>query len=230
MKYIFSGTVHPERFPLTIERIKGELGADDSPFVGTIFVSIILSQVVVDLDTDDNLSTVDLKNTVETFVHTIVDVFGYLKGLAYTVEIRSVYLPSSFEYQVFGTDVVAISHDESNRPLGYSDTLQLALRHPTLYMALKDLRDAMKKPHDTSFHCRRAQEGIAKFFTTDSVSKNTDWESVKRNLKLTDSDIVKHSNQRHGIYSSVNGSDRIETMMKAWRFVDRFIEYLKEQE
>lgn len=233
MKYIFFGKVHPERATLTISNVGGEIGANDIPFNGKLNVSIKLSQVIVELDTEAKLSTVDLRNTVETFVHTMVDVYGYLKGYAYSVELYSVYISEKGEHEVFGIDVIKITQDEKNRPLNYHDTLQLALKIPELYMVLKDLRDAIKRPHDTFFHCRRATETIAKFFTKSNKEKQTDWEVTKSSLGLSDADLdpIREAakNQRHGIFSSVNGENRVEIMMKTWKIVDKFIEYLKTQ-
>ncbi len=230
MKYIFFGKVQPERATLTISDISAEVGADDSPFKGTVKVSIKLSQVVVELDTDMKLSTVDLRNTVENFVYTMVDVYGYLKGYAYSVELHSVYIPETQENEVFGIDVIKITEDEKNRPLNYHDTLLLALKHPKLYMVLKDLRDAIKRPFDTFFHCRRATETIMQHFMT-SGNKAKGWKDTIRILGLNEADVneIKNSGggQRHGEYKSVLGEKRVDIMMKTWKVVDKFVEYLK---
>ena len=233
MKYIFFGKVHPERAILTISNVRAEIGADGISFKGKVNISIKLSQVVVELDTDAKLSTVDLRNTVENFVHTMVDVYGYLKGYAYSVELFSVYIPETGEYEVFGIDVVKITQDEKNRPLNYHDTLLLALKIPELSMVLKDLRDAIKRPHDTFFHCRRATETITKYFTkTGNLKKG--WDDTVKTLQLKEKDInlikTEGGNQRHGIYGSVEGENRVDIMMKTWKVVDKFIEYLKVQE
>lgn len=233
MKYIFFGKVHPERATITISDIRGKIGSDDTPFNGTIFVSIKVSQVIVELDTDSKFSVVDLRNTVENFVHTMVDVHGYLKGYAYSVELFSVYIPETQTNEVFGIDVVKINQDEKNRPLNFHDTLILALKYSELHMVLKDLRDAIKRPMDTFFHCRRATETIMKFFKQ-SGNKAKAWEDTIKILKLNQSDIddIKKAggDQRHGEYSSVTGEKRVEIMMKTWKVVDKFIEYLKLQD
>ncbi|MEK7559529.1 MAG: hypothetical protein AAB521_04450 [Patescibacteria group bacterium] len=233
MKYIFTGKVYPERATITLPEIKAELGADDIDLKGIIKASVIVSQVNVELDTDNIYSVTDLKNTVETFVHTMVDTYGYLKGYSYHVEISSVYIPDTGYTEVFGIDVIKITQDKVNRPLNYEDTLQLALKTPELYMVLKDLRDAIKRPLDTFFHCRRATETIAKHFTK-SGNKAKGWVDTIRILKLNEDEIneIKTSggNQRHGEYGSVAGENRVDIMMKAWKVVDKFAEYLKSQE
>lgn len=233
MKYIFTGKVYPERAVLTLPSVKGQVGADDADFVGTISASIISSQVNVELDTDSKYSATDLKNTVEMFVHSMVDVFGYLKGYSYSVEIISVYIPESGYTEVFGIDVVRITEDEKSRPLNYDETLLLALKNPSLYMVLKDLRDAIKRPLDTFFHCRRATETIAKYFTkTSNLEKG--WKKTISTLSLNEADVTfirgMGGDQRHGKYKSEKGQDRVETMLKTWKVVDKFIEYLKSEE
>lgn len=233
MKYIFTGKVYPERATITLPEVKGEVEAGDINFKGTIKASVIVSQINVELNSDSRFSTTDLKNTVEMFVHTMVDVYGYLKGYSYSVEITSVYIPETGHTEVFRVDVVKITQDEKNRPLNYNDTLQLALKTPSLYMVLKDLRDAIKRPHDTFFHCRRATETIAKYFTKTNNPKKG-WEDTITTLSLRKADVNlirdTGSNQRHGIYKSVKGENRVKIMMKTWKIVDKFIEYLKSQE
>lgn len=78
MKYIFTGKVYPERANVTLPEVKGEVGADDVDFKATIKASVIVSQINVELDSDSKYSATDLKNTVEAFVYTMVDVYGYL--------------------------------------------------------------------------------------------------------------------------------------------------------
>ncbi len=139
-------------------------------------------------------------------------------------------IPFSF---IHGIDVVKITEDEQNRPLTYNEILQLALKTPSLYMVLKDLRDAIKRPQDTFFHCRRAAETIAKYFTKSSnMAKG--WEDTIKTLDLNEDDIneikIAGGDQRHGVYGSVVGEKRIDIMMKTWKVVDKFIEYLKAQE
>lgn len=233
MKYIFFGKVHPERATLTISNIRVKVLRGDDSFKGTINVSIKLSQVVVELDTDDKSSIVDLRNTVENFVHAMVDVYGYLKGYAYSVELFSVYIPEKGENEVFGIDVAKITQDEKNRPLNYQDTLLLALKTPELFMALKDLRDAIRRPFDTFFHCRRATETIANHFTK-SDNKAKGWKDTIKILDINEDDIneIKKmgGDQRHGVYESVVGEKRVDIMMKTWKVVDKFVEYLKAQE
>lgn len=84
-------------------------------------------------------------------------------------------------------------------------------------MVLKDLRDAIKRPFDTFFHCRRATETIAKYFTK-SGNKTKGWDDAISILGLNKSDIdeIKSSggDQRHGVYASVMGDKRVDTMMK----------------
>lgn len=233
MKYIFVGKVHPERGTLTLPQIKREVIAEDVDFKGTIKVSVILSQINVELDSNSKYSVTDLKNIIETFVHTMVDVYGYLKGYSYSVEISSVYIPETGYNEVFGVDIVKITQDEKNRPLNYDELLKLALKTPSLYMVLKDLRDAIKRPLDTFFHCRRATETIVKYFTKTNNPKKG-WTDIISILTLNGSDLTlireAGGNQRHGKYSSVTGEKRVEIMMKTWKVVDKFVEYLKTQE
>lgn len=233
MKYIFTGIVYPERANITLPKVEGEIGADDADFKGTIKVSIIVSQVNIELDSDSKYSPIDLKNIVEMFAHTMIDTYGYLKGYSYSLEITSVYAPETGYFEVFGIDVVKITQDEKNRPLNYQDTLQLALKNPKLYMVLKDLRDAIKKPLDTFFHCRRAVETIMNYFM-ESDNKAKGWKDTVKILGLNENHIdeIKKvaGDQRHGTYESVTGEKRVDIMMKTWKIVDKFIEYLKSQE
>ena len=233
MKYIFFGKVYPERAPITISSVNGHVKSDDTSFEANIKTSIRLSQITVEVDTDSQIPLVDLKNTIENNVHTFVDVYGYLKGYTYNVEIISVYIPETSHHEVFGMDVVKITQDEKNRPLSYQDTLLLALKIPELSMVLKDLRDAIGRPLDTFFHCRRATETIAKFFFK-SDNKAKGWQDAIKILGLNQSDIneIKETggDQRHGVYGSVIGEKRVDIMIKTWRAVDKFVEYLKTQE
>lgn len=222
--------MYPERATLTTPSIRAEVLADDISFRGMINASINASQVTVDLDTDSKLSVVDLKNSLENFVNTMVDVYGYLKGYAYSVELDSVYIPETGASETFGIDVTTITNDEKSRPFNYQDILLIALKTPELYMVLKDLRDAIKRPHDTFFHCRRATETIAKYFTK-SGNKKKGWEEAIKTLKLNEEDVneIKKmgGDQRHGLYRSVEGGERVDIMMKTWKVVDKFVEYLK---
>lgn len=125
--YLFQGLVLPERaqlslgFPLKFEHVSTGVSAEAK-------VSIVLNQVAVWVTSEHDWNIFDLRNVVKNIVHGHLSMIGYLKGLAYDVEITRVLSREREIDYVFGIDIPCIAN--RNQDINLNEKL-LQLRPTT---------------------------------------------------------------------------------------------------
>ncbi|MDA2934010.1 hypothetical protein MYX82_06670 [Acidobacteria bacterium AH-259-D05] len=236
--YIFTGRVHPERSAMGFQQpLSAPLKSKDGKDLGNATFWIGVSQVVVMLEVeDDPTDLLTVRNSIEDITRALVDSYGYLTGRGYDVEISVVIDPMHHRSQVFGIDVPELSRPENEWPIKLADLVDL-VGGKSLYLrrALADLREAIRAPFDTGFHCYRAVEGIMQSFRGDEDGDDTApaWLRMREALRIHKSWLVegiKHyaDPQRHGGLVEITGADRVSVMKRAWEVVDRFCVYAHE--
>ena len=228
--YIFSGKVLPERANVSITPLEIKTGVIDSGISDTAIISIAVSQVSVIFNTNSDSDLMTLKNTVESLVRNLVDVYGYLSGRGYDIEITSVVDPEG-KHTVFGVGILELEKSQRDRPLSFQQLVTVMGKSYHLHLALGDLREAIRSPLDTGFFCFRAIESIRQHFkikekTTDKLS----WKILNKSLVIDRSwtDQVKKFADpvRHGDAINISGEDRILIMQHTWKVIDRFCLYV----
>lgn len=235
-EYHLTGKIIPERvdFSTTIPPIR--IAVPEYGFDFTVALSIIKSHVSIKIESENEIQDYEtLRNTVVEYVRMYTDSYGYLNGFAYGVEITSFSGSNNKPYVVFGVDISALKN--SDRPFHeIGDILPLMWEFDELRIVLGDLRRSMEYPNDTALFCYRAIEGIMQFFMEgdskdNSVRKNA-WESMRNNLNISESWIKEKFEKlsipsRHAKRVSLTGKMRENMMNDAWKVVDRFIVFLK---
>jgi hypothetical protein len=235
-RYIFTGKVLPERvdFSLTPHQIEAITNTGQK---FKISISIQKSQIFLEVNSENVIDDIfTLRNTIVDFVRQYTDIFGYLHGYAYDLEITSLIFPDN-EHLIFGVSITEIEKDAVNRPIQdlqkifemEQDPDNLALR-----LALMDLNLSIKYPKDTGVFCYRAIESIMQFFNKgnpeDVDARKKAWTALSENLRISKpwTDFVKDFalNPRHGSPKLLTGEDRINIMMHSWQVVDRFLIFL----
>lgn len=151
--YVFGGKVMPERAAVSVPTFELRVDAKDMGIACEASISIGVSQVSAVVKTSgEEVDLLTLKNVVESLVRAEVDALGYLWGCGYDVEITSV-VESSGNQVVFGVGIPELQQTKNERPLAFEDVWQVMSQSEYLRRALGDLREAIRSPLDTGFHC-----------------------------------------------------------------------------
>lgn len=236
-RYIFSGRILPERVAAGIvppQKLSIEIPDANLSFEVTI--SVHASQVSVIVDAASGAIDIPtVRNYVEWSVRMLFDGYGYINSLGYDVEITSVVGPNG-EHTVFGVDLNTPGESESGPPVEFAELWKLLTSGPesaALQRALADLREAVRKPHDTGFFCYRAVESLRQAFVEpqDGDNSKLSWERIRSALRIDRSWITLLEQfgkpQRHGETSYMSGDERIRALKRARRVVARYIEYTR---
>lgn len=236
-RYMFSGRILPER--VAAEVVPPQKLSIDVPDANLSFeatISVHASQVSVIVDAGSDLIDIPtMRNYVEWSVRILFDGYGYINCLGYDVEITSVVGPKG-EHTVFGVDMKAIGESESEPPVDMAELWMLLTSGPesvALQRSLADLREAIRKPHDTGFFCYRAVESLRQAFVEPKDGDNTkrSWERISSALQIDRSWITLLEQfgkpQRHGETPYMSGDDRIQALKRARTVVGRYVEYTR---
>lgn len=235
-RYIFTGKVLPERvdFSLTPHQIEATTNTGQK---FKITISVQKSQIFLEVTSENAIDDIPtLKNGIVDFVRQYTDIYGYLHGYSYDLEITSLILPN-IDHIVFGVLIPELEKDTLNRPIqDFQKILEIG-QNPdnlALRLALMDLNLSIKYPKDTGVFCYRSIESIMQFFNEgnpeDTNARKKAWATLSKNLRISQAwtDFVKEFalNPRHGSPKLLTGKDRIDIMMRSWQVVDRFLIFL----
>jgi hypothetical protein len=226
----FFGVVIPERAAVSIEPpIPLQVRTEDGTSLDAT-VSIVLSQVSVVVQ--NHPGTVDLptlRNYVRATVRAVLDIFGYLEGRGYELELAAAVHEDGHQ-DVFGVGIDELEARKVERPLAFIPILKLLGSSDPLRRALADLREAISSADDTGLFSYRAVEDIAQAFASDASDKKGGWERMREALRVdrTWIDHVKAFGdpQRHGRTRPMSGDERVSAIEHARKVVDRYCVYL----
>lgn len=173
-----------------------------------------------------------LKNAALGFTQTMLDAAGYQRGHHYLVEITT--LRDSEERElVYGVGLGVMEATAEERLSMGSLVMDLAVTNPALGHALGDLREAMRQPRHTGFHCQRVSEAIRQHFQTDRGDKEA-WAAMREALNISETRLKSLSEfgtpQRHAEIVPMTGGERVRDLTLAWALIDRFVLYLSSGE
>jgi len=224
--YTLNGRVLPERANVSISGIKFgvKVPAISSDWLN-ISISILLSQISVIVKSQEKIADfLTLRNYVQDMVALVVDIYGYLSGRGYDVEIVSLTTEDNTPHVIFGVGISELEAQEKERPFTYEDIVKLlkgnADIEQQLRLALINFRLAIRNASDTGFHCYRALEAMKQPFGT--------WEKFNSELDIDNSWLMemknKHANkQRHGESTFMSGKDRTKMLENTQKVIDKFI-------
>jgi hypothetical protein len=238
--YVFSGRVIPERDALTISNpvpFKLSIPGTKSPLNGT--ANIQSSQISVTISDPEGVDIYTLKNYVQDGIRVLVDSFGYLIGGGFDIEFDHA-VDNEGNQTVFRVVMKELFESRNERPFSQENLAAffiLVSNSPQLCMALSNLRESIRSPSDTGFHCFRAIESLRQHFVTKEDKEKIDsWRRMNLTLRLDESwtkklDTMSFTDlsqaQRHGEGRAMTWPERLSAMQRAWKVVDRFCTYLK---
>lgn len=224
---VFTGVVTPERACVRAMNHTIPLGTA-SPVSAT--VSVKYSQVNVRVESGPvNVELYDLKEGVRDLVQGDVDVVGFLKGCAYTVEISTAVSANGLTQVFPATFRSDVPKDEAIKQ-EYDECYQLVWQSHELRRSLANIRLAILHPLDTSFFALRAIEAIRKYFETDDPDSKKSWIVMGAKLDI-DQNWTKSledaaQEARHGGLVILSRSEREQAIDKANIVIRKFIEFL----
>lgn len=232
-EWTFYARVLPERVPLTFSL---PLAKVELPFTGTnvsLETAIFTSQVVVRLvhESGPESNVGELRNAVEQYLRTSLDVIGYEMGFGLDVDMISAQRLGSHDWHVFGINIPALAARSRFGRGGLPAELLAAIgSEPKAQMALSDFREAMKIPAQTGFYCYRCVETIMQWFRVEGETKASAWSKLRGDLKI-DEDVLKMlqgfaASARHGEYAGMSDADRLQCFTYTDEIIFRFLRRL----
>jgi len=180
------------------------------------------------LDIATSLDLFTIRNYVQDICERLVDVIGFHSGCAYRVEITGVIGPKQ-EHNVFGVDLPCAQSSDGDSMEALNLTVGLSLSNRQLALSLADIREAIRRPNDTAFHCFRVLESIRVHFEK-KCSKDAAWAQMANmlNVDKTVKDYVAKlaREPRHGRPATITGEEREKCISLARQIIDRFRHFL----
>ncbi len=240
--YILNGIVIPERAAVSIPNLSFKIIVPSlsRDFIG-LNISIQVSQISVVIQSQTEIRDYEtLKNYIQDTVAMTLDIYGYISGRAYDIEISSLTTPIKNENYIFGVGVSVLEKDISNRPKSYEEIIKLFRGNikfeQQLKLALLNFRLAIRNPADTAFYCYRAIESIAQSFKTSKNTEleNNEWNEFKEKLDINNKWIMKmkkeHADQqRHGNSTYMSGEERVDMLKNTQIVIDKLILFISNQ-
>jgi hypothetical protein len=118
-----------------------------------------------------------------------------------------------------------------NGARNFHDVIWLLMRDPPLFLALRDLIDAITQWHQTPIAAARAIERLRHLALPGVDDRRKQWRRLGELLQLEDSytKIIRGTSvgPRHGDPAHIPGTTTTEIATRAWVIMNRFIEFRK---
>jgi hypothetical protein len=172
------------------------------------------SQMSIRVETDREVSLLNLKNSVSSMASAALDSLGFVLSQALDLEIVSCVDPTG-EWHVFDTVFDGFREQGIGAAEREYATLNLLIPHAlssaAVHLALSDLRRAIREPSDTVFHCYRAVESIRQEYigqVNDRRNRSESWNRLRQAVGMprTDLDWLKDLSERRRHGESVDVS------------------------
>lgn len=234
MKHIIiEGRVLPERRLVTIADLGTISLSDPRGFEATFEVRIRDGKIQIKCAVAQ-LSDWDLKMALVRayeIVTAAVDLYAFSKGWALTVLLDDFIIDGRKQGIAFSETSVAslcgvISNDED-----FLQAWESVSKNFNLKFALRDLISSLSTLNYSSVAACRALEAIRNSIGPEGSSDKEGWEVLRAKLRVERDYIqfITDSSQepRHGNRGAAFGDDQLEVTHRAWKIVDRYLEYLK---
>lgn len=160
-----------------------------------------------------------------------VDLYAFSKGWALTVLLDDFIIEGRKQGIAFSETSAAsfcsvISNDED-----FLKAWEHVSKNFNLKFALHDLISSLSTLNYSSVAACRALEAIRNSIAPEGSSDKDGWEILRKKLRLERDYIqfITDSSQepRHGNRGAAFGDDQLEVTHRAWKIMDRYLEYLK---
>jgi|SRR5580658_1716005 hypothetical protein len=201
--------------------------------------SVSINRGIIEVVCESNLSRSDNYDgqvdwRAGRLARSVVNSYAFAKAIYLEAILETVVKPDGIKYNIQARrpelePLVTALHVGSDGGVDIKPLLLLALRDPTIFVALKDLVGSMDA-HETLVNCARAVEGIRESMTPASDRKQA-WQLMRDNLNVSQNfleAITDHSKgPRHGDVSNVKFGAVHETIRRSWIVMNRFLEFKK---
>jgi len=113
----------------------------------------------------------------------------------------------------------------------FDKVLQFVLAEPALFMALRDLVEAITSPHRAKVNCARAIRALTRFFDSPLGSREAMWLALRDKLQINKSYVQRITQALRGPTwedrTVVPASGTNDVLHRTWVVMNRFFEYLK---
>jgi hypothetical protein len=113
----------------------------------------------------------------------------------------------------------------------FDKLLKFVLAEPALFLALRDLIEAITLPHRAALNCARAMSALGPVFERSGDSQEGAWLLLRENLQISKSymqRIMRHSpSADKGEAARMSGAGPTDVVHGAWNVMNRLLEYLK---
>lgn len=236
--YNFFGKVFPERAQVGKLNSNFYINAPAAGLRGKVDLSIDISQIIARFTSSTRVKNpYTLRNYVEDVIRLQIDIYSYLFGCGFDIEITS--LTTSFDdsYIIFGVNVGIPDICRNKRPLGVNEILSLCDDKTSEYIrrSLSDLRQAHRNVRDAGFFCYRSIESLKRYFVDISPNLNDkdSWELFRRELEITRSELMEIKNfsdpVRHGGDQYISAEEYLKMLEFTRVAIDKFLLYVKNE-
>jgi hypothetical protein len=113
----------------------------------------------------------------------------------------------------------------------FNQVLQIVLSDPPLFLALRDLIDAITPWHRAPTSCARAIEALRHLVAPGETDRKRQWQMFNETLRVSQSylnKVIAHSTgPRHGDPAHIPGAVTRDAAKCAWIIMDRYLEFRK---
>ena len=114
---------------------------------------------------------------------------------------------------------------------GFDEIFAKVVLDIPLFMALRDLIEAISQPHLSPVNCARAMDRLKHLVATPGMNDKHAWQQLRQALQIDEAYLkymTDHSaNPRHGRPGHTPGIVTAEVTRRAWVIMNRYFEYLK---
>lgn len=213
--------------------------------VDTIPMSLLIhsSQVVIQTDAPEDIDPWTLRNVLLRGAQSQVDIHGFVEGRAYSVELIILILHSGDKF-VFEEEIPVLFNkfDSSERDeyINKISVLYSTGNADYLRRSLRDLRLAIRDPHETGFACYRAVESIRKHMhevhdiPDEDGHRSEGWGKMHEEIGTVEDEITDirdnfANERRHGGITPITNEQREEVFAVTHDAICKYIDYLYER-
>jgi hypothetical protein len=232
----FSGRVLPAALNVSIEnRPVFHWKADELGLDMTFRVEIQngLIRIGCDVNKFEDSYLVPLFMRAYDIARASVDVAAFATGSGLTVILEEFIDPGGMTVPLAAQQpaLAALATAVKLGTRDFDKVLQFVLAEPRLFMALRDLIEAVTLPHRAVTNCARAIRTLGPLFRASANSPDHAWLALRENLQISKTYLqrIMHQPQSpaNGDQLQISGARAAEIVHGAWIVMNRFFEYLK---